>query len=266
MMDNWMKMQYKDTADEISGMQVQKKGAPYYFFHNSAPRGEKRLYESVALFLIKGDSGDTKGIGGIAFDADYLRQQFFPEMLDTVMSRNLTEGHTEKNPAVMMVRVRSEYTPLAAASGWDGGAPEMERNLEGAFPGLTLAIKLRGTTLAALGPVSYTHLLFLTVKVLAALVVPCVTLPNAREAGVTVIGETPVPDKVSVRGLPVPAKATVMFPVWAAAAVGAKVAVMVQLEEAGTEAPQVPPATAKGAAVEMVRATAAVSLLSLIHI
>ncbi len=27
----------------------------------------------------------------------------------------------------------------------------MERNLEGAFPGLTLAIKLRGTTLAAIG-------------------------------------------------------------------------------------------------------------------
>jgi signal transduction histidine kinase len=151
MMDNWMKMQFKETVDEISSMHVQRKGLPYYFFHNSAPRGEKRLYQSVALFLIQDDSGHTKGIGGIAFDADYLRQQFFPEMLDTVMSRNLTEGHTEKNPAVMMVRVKSEYTPLAAAPGWDGGMPEMERNLEGAFPGLTLAIKLRGTTLAALG-------------------------------------------------------------------------------------------------------------------
>jgi signal transduction histidine kinase len=151
MMDNWMKMQFKETVDEISSMHVQRKGLPYYFFHNSAPRGEKRLYQSVALFLIQDDSGHTQGIGGIAFDADYLRQQFFPEMLDTVMSRNLTEGHTEKNPAVMMVRVKSEYTPLAAAPGWDGGAPEMERNLEGAFPGLTLAIKLRGTTLAALG-------------------------------------------------------------------------------------------------------------------
>ena len=152
MMDNWMKMQFKETVDEISSMHVQRKGLPYYFFHNSAaPRGEKRLYQSVALFLMQDDSGHTKGIAGIAFDADYLRQQFFPEMLDTVMSRNLTEGHTERNPAVMMVRVKSEYTPLAAAPGWDGGAPEMERNLEGAFPGLTLAIKLRGTTLAALG-------------------------------------------------------------------------------------------------------------------
>jgi hypothetical protein len=81
--------------------------------------------------------------------------------------------------------------------------------------------------------------LFLTVKVFAALVVPCVTEPKAREVGVMVIGETPVPVKVSVRGLPVPAKATVMLPVWAAAAVGAKVALMAQVEEAGTEAPQV---------------------------
>ena len=108
--------------------------------------------------------------------------------------------------------------------------------------------------------------LFLTVKVLAALVVPCVTLPNAREAGVMVIGETPVPVKLSVTGLPVPAKATVMLPVWAAAAVGTKVAVMVQVEEAGTEAPQVPPVTAKGAAVEIVSATAAVSLFRTVNV
>jgi hypothetical protein len=108
--------------------------------------------------------------------------------------------------------------------------------------------------------------LFLTVKVLAALIVPCVTEPNARDTGVMVIGETPVPLKASVTGLPVPAKATVRLPVWAVAAVGAKVAVMVQVEEAGTEAPQVPPATAKGAAVVIVRATAAVSVFLTVNV
>jgi hypothetical protein len=41
---------------------------------------------------------------------------------------------------------------------------------------------------------------------------------------------------------------------------------MVQVEEAGTEAPQVPPATAKGAAVEMVRATATVSLFLTVNV
>ena len=35
--------------------------------------------------------------------------------------------------------------------GWDGGEPEVERNLDSVFPGLTLGIKMRGTTLAAMG-------------------------------------------------------------------------------------------------------------------
>jgi hypothetical protein len=46
--------------------------------------------------------------------------------------------------------------------------------------------------------------LFFTVKVRAVLVVPWVTEPNARDAGVMVIGVTPVPVRVAVRGLPVP--------------------------------------------------------------
>jgi hypothetical protein len=41
---------------------------------------------------------------------------------------------------------------------------------------------------------------------------------------------------------------------------------MVQVEEASTEAPQVPPVTAKGAAVEMVSATAAVSLFRTVNV
>ena len=105
--------------------------------------------------------------------------------------------------------------------------------------------------------------LFLTVKVFAALVVPCVVFPKARDAGVMVIGETPVPVKVRVRGLPVPAKATVMLPVWAAAAVGEKVALMVQVEEAGTE---VQPVAAKGAALVTVRGTATVSLFLTVNV
>jgi hypothetical protein len=46
--------------------------------------------------------------------------------------------------------------------------------------------------------------LFCTVKVLAALVVPCATEPKAREVGVMLIGKTPVPVRVAVWGLPVP--------------------------------------------------------------
>jgi hypothetical protein len=46
--------------------------------------------------------------------------------------------------------------------------------------------------------------LFFAEKVWAALVAPWTTEPNAREAGETVIGVTPVPVTVAVCGLPIP--------------------------------------------------------------
>jgi signal transduction histidine kinase len=111
-------------------------------------RGEKRLYQSGGLFLTGDGSDGSTAIGGFVFDAEYLRDQFFPEMLDAVLSHQEEEG--ERNHVVFMVHPKNDSAPLAASMGWDGGYPEVERNMEGAFPGLTLAIKLRGTTLEAL--------------------------------------------------------------------------------------------------------------------
>ena len=102
----------------------------------------------------------------MALDSEYLRDQFFPEMLDDVITRNVSDAQTDKNHAVMMLRGKYESTALAQSSGWDGGAPEEERNLEGAFPGLTLAIKLRGTTLAAIGE-RFARISFLTLAALS---------------------------------------------------------------------------------------------------
>ena len=147
MVTGWMQVEYKDQLKELGEMS--KKGKPYYFFDNWAPRGDKKLYQSVALFLVPDVTGERKAIGGMAFDAEYLRDQFFPEMLDSLLSHQEERG--EKNHVVMMVHPKHEATPMAASAGWDGGEPEVERNLEGAFPNLTLAIKLPGTTLAALG-------------------------------------------------------------------------------------------------------------------
>jgi signal transduction histidine kinase len=144
--DGWLKMEYKELVEKMTKME--KKGMPYYVFSNWAPRGEKHLYQSIAMFLKTDQATGKKAIGGIAFDAEYLHDHFFPEMLDTVMSRN-SEG--QKNQCAMMLHAKGESAPLVASAGWDGGAPEVERNMEAAFPGLTLAIKLRGTTLEAIG-------------------------------------------------------------------------------------------------------------------
>jgi len=145
MMQKWLDPEYKDMLQSIS--KLEKRGIPYYGVPNGAPRGEKHLYQSMLMFAKPEGAGGHTAIGGIVFDAEYLRDHFFPEMLQTVMSRNLSEGQK----AVMMVHHKSESSPLAASAGWDGGVPEVERNMDYVFPGLTLAIKTPGTTLEAIG-------------------------------------------------------------------------------------------------------------------
>jgi len=148
MIDAWMKVGFDDMSKELA--MGEKKGKPYYFESRYTMRGEKHLYQSFAMFFGKNDSGE-KYIGGMVFDAEYLRNQFLPEMMDEVMSRNAAESQGDKTHAVMMIHPKSEMAPMVASMGWDGGEPEVERNMEGAFPGLTLAMKMRGTTLAAIG-------------------------------------------------------------------------------------------------------------------
>jgi hypothetical protein len=53
---------------------------------------------------------------------------------------------------------------------------------------------------------------FFRVTVFAALVVPTVTVPNARLAGVAMSGANPVPDRPSRSGEPMPVYAIVKSP------------------------------------------------------
>jgi signal transduction histidine kinase len=159
MFEGWLKMEFSSMAEKLA--HSEKKGMPYIFDPEWTPRGDKRVYQSVGMFLMKDPKTGKPAVGGVVFDAEYLRDRFFPEMLDDVISRNVNDAQTEKNHAVMMLRGKYESAALAQSSGWDDGTPEAERNLEGAFPGLTMAIKLRGTTLAAIGE-RFARISFLT--------------------------------------------------------------------------------------------------------
>ncbi len=162
MYEGWLKMEFKSTSEKL--VHLQKKGSPYMFEPEWVPRGDKKVYQSTALFAIPGEKKGEVAIAGVAFDADYLHDRFFPEMLEEVISHNVNDAQT--NHAVMMLRGKYDSTAFAQSSGWDGGTPEVERNLEGAFQGLTLAIKLRGTTLAAIGQ-RFARISFLTLAALS---------------------------------------------------------------------------------------------------
>jgi signal transduction histidine kinase len=144
----WWKLEHDDLWKKLA--KIEEKGTPYLFDAEWIPRGDKHVYSSMAVFLKTDEETGRRVLAGIAFDADYLRDQFFPQTLDEVMSRNVAEEQTDKN-AVIMVHGKGDSTPLAFGSGWDGGEAEVERNMESVFPGLVLSMKLRGTTLAALG-------------------------------------------------------------------------------------------------------------------
>ena len=144
MFNGWVGMEYSDMEKDLE--QMAKKDRRHSF-SDWVPRGDKRAYVAGQFFLTSGMT-DKKAIGGMVFDADFLHDEFFPEMLDTVLSHQEEKG--EKTHVAMMLRPKYDYTPMVTSTGWDGGNPEVERNLEGAFPSLTLAIKLPGTTLAAM--------------------------------------------------------------------------------------------------------------------
>ncbi len=148
MYEAWMKVEFDEFFNKLEKME--KKGTPYYGESEYAPRGDKHLYQSGLIFPQRDAESGKRAIASVVFDAEYLRDHFFPETLESVMNHNLSEGQTD-NHAVMMLHLKSDSTPLAASAGWDSGTPEVERNMESAFPGLMLAIKLHGTTLAAIG-------------------------------------------------------------------------------------------------------------------
>ena len=149
MYDGWFKIDFPSTSEKL--VHLQKKGGPYMFEAQWVPRGDKKVYQSTALFAVKGEKKGEVAIAGVAFDADYLHDKFFPEMLDEVISRNANDPQSDKSHAVMMLRSKYDSAAFVQSGGWDGGTPEVERNLEGVFQGLTLAIKLRGSTIAAIG-------------------------------------------------------------------------------------------------------------------
>jgi signal transduction histidine kinase len=140
-----------DTDKEVlSKLKKQAaKGSPYMFEGSWMMRNGKHLYYPIAFFAVDTESGP--GIAGVAFDPDYINDKFLPETLKEVINRELSESQQEKNHAVMMIHAKNDPTPIVKSADWDGGEPEVERNFEAGLPGLTLAIKMRGTTVAAIG-------------------------------------------------------------------------------------------------------------------
>ena len=148
-MVSWIKPEYEPIVKRLREMEGEGK-PPAIYDGNKVRRGDRYLYESVVYFVVPQKAGQEAAMGGFVFDPEYLRDQFFPKILNSLMASNFTEEKGSNRTGVM-VHLKGNYEVLAACADWDGGKPEVERTMEGVFSGLVLGMKLRGTTLAAMG-------------------------------------------------------------------------------------------------------------------
>jgi signal transduction histidine kinase len=151
-LSGWFKLDAEHLLKRIQKMEKYEND-PYYVFSNWVPREEGEGYQSVFLFRLPSFPENRIALGGMAFDSEYLQGEFFPTALNELLAHDLADpkgGRSATDPAVMMVCSKNEKHPIATSAEWDGGTPEVQRNLEMAFPGISLAIKFRGKTVEAM--------------------------------------------------------------------------------------------------------------------
>jgi signal transduction histidine kinase len=168
MYSGWLGLEGKDMAEEM-----RKKKRAVNCYTMPVKRAGSPAYMTTAFFLLPEISPHRHVIGGITFDPDFLKGAFFPGILNDLITYKLTEE--KGNPVAMTIFPTDAegWHPeklLAASSGWREGKPEVTRNLEDVFKGLTLGIQFQGTSVDALGN-EWVRQSFLILGVLSLLLV-----------------------------------------------------------------------------------------------
>ncbi|HEY3102356.1 MAG TPA: HAMP domain-containing sensor histidine kinase [Pyrinomonadaceae bacterium] len=151
---------------------LQKKPQHAVFSVGATKRADGPGYLLTALFVLPGVDTDRKVIGGVTFDPCYLKNDFFPTMLDQTLKDKSTD---QSGNSVAMIIYRSEpgdsreIKTLAATGGWEG-KPEVSRKFEDVFGGLSLGIRFQGTSGKQLGE-TWMHRNFLILGILSALII-----------------------------------------------------------------------------------------------
>ena len=151
MINQWFPLEGEGISKELQA-RVKKASVPYKFFTNEVPRGNREEFQTVALFPLEGTEPGHIAFGGIAFDSEFLRHEFLPQQLESLMKEDSQhEVDARNHPVFRMVWMGKEYQELAKSPDWDGGEAEVERKFEGPFAGVILGVKYRGITVAAMG-------------------------------------------------------------------------------------------------------------------
>jgi signal transduction histidine kinase len=142
---NWFDGDSKEYISKLKRIEATE-GRHVYITDHWVPGGP---YRTLVMFLPKGSTPERPALSGFIYDADFLKNTFFPQALNEVLPNQNPSDASHPQPAIM-VRTAKDQVPLASSACWDGGAPEVERAFGSVFPGLILGIRLHGTTIASL--------------------------------------------------------------------------------------------------------------------
>jgi signal transduction histidine kinase len=144
-----------------------------FFSTNPTKRADGETLISTAYFVFPQLPNDRVVMGGAIFDPGYLKQTFFPGMLEESVNQKMSDQGG--NRIAMMIYPADmdgghEMKQLAATAGWGEGKPEVMRKFEDVFRGLALGIKYQGVSVEALGQ-TWMHQSFLILACLSLLII-----------------------------------------------------------------------------------------------
>ncbi len=132
---------------------LHRKARPFMFYSGPVKRSGGETYGLTFLFVLPQLEKGRLVIGGATYDPMYLKQSFFPQMLEESVSSKGDDGGGNRL-AMIIYPIEMEghqAKPLAASAAWGEGKPEVTRKFDEIFRGLVLGIKFTGTSVEALG-------------------------------------------------------------------------------------------------------------------
>src|SRR5262249_30276716 len=146
--EGWLHLDGKMMLENI-----RKRSRPVFCYSGYSKRAGGDAFLTHAFFSLPQISKDRVVLGGLSINPDFLKETFFPEVLEELIARKATEEGGNRLAMVLYPAESEGGDPskvLAASAGWGEGNPEVSRNLDDVFRGLTLGIKFQGTSVEAI--------------------------------------------------------------------------------------------------------------------
>ena len=149
----WFSMEGKGLCEGL-----RKRARPIYSFPEQVKRADGDAYCVTTFFVPPRISEERVALAGATFEPDYLKQTFFPEVLEETVSQKLNDQKLNEESGYQIAMTifpadsdgQDNDKLIAATSGWGEGKPEVSRNFDDVFRGLALGIKFQGTSADAI--------------------------------------------------------------------------------------------------------------------